>query len=709
MASPITYQDLFGYRRVEPSVTGLIEVETIETARPGVYNDLIILSPFRSGVSQQLKRFRTLASLAAYHDPDRVGDEGVALARIAKAPFGDTDVFGAADVLTVRVDPATVATVTLRGAGTDLVQIATADAGAQANQATVKVEAGTAVGRKVTLSDGQRTFVGDNLGVLLSIRYVGAGSACALTLRQSAVTLTYTGQTPVDGNLVTINGVTMEFESGGGVGSGHVSVDLGADADAAFANLAAAINTNVPGVSAVHDATAETVVCSAPDEGIRITSFLPGGLQVLSGDVVSLRTTVTGVTGEDLALSFRLPQYSTIGALAAAIAATGAYECSVSIYADRFLPASALAPVIDLAIHSAAQTLTGYAAAVANWVNTRTRGLFSATVLAYGTPDVLGATYLTGGNARPATITDWDAALSVVSANVERGAILLFNTADAAVMAAVAEWIAEQRAFGKWFRAFFGAPAGYATQYGADEAASRYIQMAAAVDSTRVRLTCQRVGIFGENNTITYLDPVYFAAALAGGAAGNKPYVNPLTNKRLRFAGIHPDDNWDVTVRERLLEGGLTIAKKDNDRLVVTLAVTTSQDPDKRMTRIMSEIDTVDMIDADVRLAFLPFRGKWSTLNVEAMAISVLTQVLTRYVREGALSAGQDEFGTAVPAYRLGNPAAIIQAGLMTLEYQVFIGGELDHVSLHGTAEYQRLVGTVQGGTVSLSTTVPLH
>lgn len=708
MSSPIQFQDLFGGRRVEPSVTGLIEVETIEAVRPGIYNDLILLSPFRSGVPQQLKRFRSTATLAAYHDPDRVGDQGVAIARTTKAPFGDLEVFGAADIITLRVDPATPSTAVIRGGSVDLVSIATADHGTHTLRSTCQVAAGTVTGRKVTLSDGVRTFVGDNLGSLLSIRYAGAGSACALTLRQSAATLTY-GAQPADSNSVTINGVVFEFESGGGVGSGHVSVDLGLDADEAFSNLAAAININAPGVTAVHDATANTVVCTAPEEGIRITTDFVATL-VLSGAVVSVRTTVTGATGEDLALPLTLPQYRTIGALAAAIDAHAAYTCTVSSYADRFLDAAGLMPVIEQAIHGAnATTLSGHSAAIANWVNTKTRGLFSATALAAGTADASQTPAFSGGDSQPATITDWDAALAVIGSEIELGAILLVNSPDPAVQAAVVTFMAEQRSAGKWFRAFFGAEPGLATSLGETEAANQYMQVAAALDSSRARLVVQRPGVFAVGGTITYLDPIYLAAALAGGAAGNKPYVNPLTNKRLRFAGVHPDDSFDVVTREALLEGGVTVVKKDNDRLVVSLAVTTSRDPDRRMPRIMSEIDTVDMIDADVRLAFLPFRGKWSTLNVEATAITVLTQVLSRYVREGALVAGVDEYGTAVPAYRLGNPAAVINAGIMTLEYQIFIGGELNHISLHGTAEYQRLVGTAPGASVSLSTAVPLR
>lgn len=76
MSSPLTFVDLFGVPHVEPSVSGLVEVQTVESPRPGAYTDLVVLSPFGSGEPFRLRRFRSLASLTAYHDPDRVGDEG---------------------------------------------------------------------------------------------------------------------------------------------------------------------------------------------------------------------------------------------------------------------------------------------------------------------------------------------------------------------------------------------------------------------------------------------------------------------------------------------------------------------------------------------------------------------------------------------------------------------------------------------------------
>jgi len=197
---------------------------------------------------------------------------------------------------------------------------------------------------------------------------------------------------------------------------------------------------------------------------------------------------------------------------------------------------------------------------------------------------------------------------------------------------------------------------------------------------------------------------------MAGGSAGNRPYVNPLTNKRLRFAGLHEDDSFDLLTRESLLEGGITVVKREEDRIVVALHVTTSHDPDRRMVRIASEIDTVDSIDSDMRAAFLPFRGKWANANIGARVIGVGGGVLNFFAREGATTAGVDETGTARSAWNWGNPPFVIDAGVLKLAYQVFIGGELNHISEHGQAEYQRLVGSLGGGGVAeLSTAVPIR
>lgn len=222
-------------------------------------------------------------------------------------------------------------------------------------------------------------------------------------------------------------------------------------------------------------------------------------------------------------------------------------------------------------------------------------------------------------------------------------------------------------------------------------------------------MVVQRFGIFRpDTRSIDYLHPIFFAAALAGAAAGNRPFVKPLTNKRLRFAGLHPDDSLPVETREALLEAGITVAKQEADRLVVALAVTTSRDPDRRMARIMSEVDTVDLIDSAVREAFLPFRGQWADRYITGRVTGTLAKVLQEFVDDGALVAGTSVEGEFVPAWRFPtDPPFVINAGTVELAYQVYIGSEIDHIDAYGRATYQRLVGDVSGGTLDRAVTVP--
>lgn len=702
---PLSFTDLFGRTHIEPSVTGLVRVQTRERPKPVVFNDIYLLGPTRSGAPGVLRRFSSLAALEDAHDPDGTGDELVALARTMAAPFADRDMHGAADIVTLRVDPATPATTRLAAGSTDLVEI-TGDYGIHANRARRRLTAGTQAGKKLVLADDVRTFTGDNLGPALTVQYTGNASAATLTILQETARIALSGQ-PTDGDKVTVatgagESKTFEFESAGGVTSGNVAVTIGADVDATLTNLATAIAANLSAVTAQADTSNDWVTVNGPDVGVQATEVTDTGAVITIthlGAAARLQTSLTNPTdgSANLDVPLTFPSYSTLQKLAAYIGNQNGYTAAVSPYANKFLASTGLDAVSGADISSQV-TLTGYVAAIVDWVNGQTRGLYSATELARGEPDEDAAdVFFTGGSSPAATINDWSNALDTISAEVEKGGgILLLDTDDPAVLALVTAWIETERAAGKWWRAYFGLQPALTT----DE----YKQIVGAVDNSRVRLVVQRPGVFAPGGGVVYLDPVFLAAMLAGGAAGNRPYERPLTNKRLRLAGVHPDDQFDVVTREDLIGSGITVVKKEGDLWKVALGVTASLDPTKRMPRIASEIDTVDEIDAAVREAFLPFRGRWSNSNVAARVRGVMGQVLDRYVSNGALSAGFDDQGQEVPPWQLLSFS--IDQGVLTINYQVHIAGELNHVSILGRSDYVRLVGDGSGGTVALSASV---
>lgn len=709
MSSPLEYFDPFNIRHVEPSVSGLVRLQETEPVRPDPVNDLIMLGTPRSGQPNVLRDFLKLASIADYHDPDRQADQFVALARTAKTAIAEQDMFGAARIRTVRVGSPTQSERVLKAGATSLISIKTADYGSHTRRSRCLVEPGTTVAnsKKITLSDDNpgRTYVGDDLGVLLSIQYTGNGSACALTIRRAGATITFTDQ-PADTDKVTINGIIFEFDSTGGVTSPNIAVTVGADVDATAAALAVAINANVPGVTADANASNNTVVLSAPQDGVVVSVTSPGldFSQTPTGAPVNLRTVVTGATdgSADLDLPLSATQFKTIGQLASFINSQLGYTCSVaSVRVDKAIPSTGLDVVSSVAIKASAVQLTGYVAAIANWVNTRTQGVYVATVIAPGEPDedTSGAVGFTGGTTPVVTVTDWEAGLNVLSAGVEKGGVILADTDDPVVQAMITQFIIEQRANGKWFRAVFAAPPATTP--------AQATTIAGSFDHSNVRLVCQRLGVLDATGTVTYLDPVFFAAAVAGGMCGNRPYVNPLTNKRLRFVGIHPNDDFDQVTRESLLEGGVTVAKSELGTVKISLAVTTSRDPDRRMARIASEIDTLYEIDATIRDRFLKYRGRWADERVVGEALGDLRAVLAEYRRLGALVNGVDPAGNPRSAYQMGSPAVAINAGALEAFYDLFIGGEINHVAIVGGADYQRLVGIETGSNANVA--VPIR
>lgn len=717
--SPLGFNDLFGNVRVEPSVSGIILLQTVEPVRPGTFNDLILVSPFRSGAPGKVNRFSSLTALENNHDPDANGDQGVALARTSKAPFADDGMFGSADILTVRPGTPTQATTTLKSTSTNVVTIKTADYGLQANTATRKLTAGTlANSKKLVLADTKRSYTGDNLGPMLSLQYTGNGSAAVANLYRTQGVITYTSQV-ADEDTIEVNGVTFEFDTPDGVTSGNVAVALGASDDATFANLVTAIIANCPGVTAVQSTAAGTVTVTtlSTDAGVYIVEGTDSGNAFSvanSGDVRVLAVTLTGQSDGSAPLSLPLnnAQFNTIDGLVNFINAQNGYSASVLPTANGFLASNALDPIAnDTDVKTAAVTLTAYEEAIVDWVNTSTQGNFIATGAASRLePDAdTAAVAFTGGGIAAIVFADWEAALDLIASEVEFGGILLLDTDDPAVMAATVTFISEQRALGKFFRAYFGLDS-HTGEASVNDRIDKWLQVTGALDSTRVRVTCQRMGVFESGGTIRYLHPVFLAAALAGGAAGNLPWVNPLTNKRLRFAGIHDDDSFTREQRERLLSGGVTVVKRENDVTVVALHVTTSRDPVKRMTRIASEVDVVSLIEANVREALLQFRGRWSGSDIGSRVFGVVQRVLDFYAApaQGALIAGTDEQGAAVPPWRFDDPPFVLEAGVLRLNYQIFIGGELNHISHLGRAEYQRVVGSTGGGSSELSASVQL-
>jgi len=724
--NPLTIFDTRNRPRVEPFVSGVMRTQTRERGRPILVNDLVMIGAFHDGKPGTLARFSRLDDLEANHDPTNTGDESVQLCRRARLGFADPDVFGAADIITYRVDPATPSFAYIKAGATDLIKVTRNSYGYHANGsvggARHKVLAGTVHGKKVVLKTGAKDFTLDNIGRLFNLKYTGNGTGPTVTIRRASGKITYTNQ-PADQDKLTINGVVFEFESTGGVTGGNTPVAVGGDMDATFLALTNAINTVLgpAGVTATHDAANNAVNLSAPQQGVLLVETTDTGNVMtvsMSGQGVFLQTSITNPTDGSQAISASLTSgpYSTIDQLVNWINAQDQYEAVISPYAEGALLSVGLDPVTAVSIAAGGANLTGYVAAITNAINTRTQGNFTAEALVYGTePDEVLATaadtVYTGGTSPVANITHYEAALAAIAAQLELGGVLLVDTTNPAVLTMVAEFCLEQQGLGKWFR-FYGAcaPNEAATL---DDRLTGFLDLSGQVDLNLGHLVCQRMQEIGRGGEVRTLSPLHFAAALAGAAAGNVPFQTQLTNKRLRFVAIHPSDEFTVDQRARLIAGGITLAKKERDTIRVVLHLTTSHDPVRSMERIASERATVDLIDANVREAFLEYRGQWANANIAARVNGTLRQVLDRFVASGALVRGQDEDGSPVPPWETvpagpnGEPW-VLTAGNLNISYQIFIGSELRGINLRGNAEFARIVGTLQTSALTLTTVVPL-
>jgi hypothetical protein len=709
MANPLEFFDLFGARHIEPSITGLIELETEEAVNPTLVNQLVIMGPFRGGEPKRLRLFNTISALRTVHDPDNVGDLGVALAAMARAPFADPDVFGAQQIATVRTDKATPGVYVLKTGTTPIGAVRTADYGVQNNSARLAIQHVASGAVRLTVQTPSGRQYSADLGLALQVQYVGtAGGSKTVEVVPSNASVTY-GAQPADADTLTVNGVTFEFDNNSTVGAGAVRVEIGSSLAATMGNLAAAINAAGIGVTAT--ATPTGVMLSGPQSGVVVASTGTAPTIVRSGKAARVRLAVGGTVVADFSLS--QPAYNTVGGLMRAVQSVSGWEATLPSSEARFLDSRTLdftsAP---LSAAPSAAVLTAYLGAIRAWLTSSTQGQFTVDVgadvgafnatdntdLSYGfKPDVTAGSF-SGASTVAGTITDWRDALDVVAAQFERGAILLVNSEDASVITEVASWVEEQRTLGRWFRAYFGAQAGVSQ--------SQVEALVAQIDSPRCRVAVQRLGVV-KGSSIEYLPPVFAAAILAGGASGNRPWVKPLTDKRVRVVSIHPGDNYTVETREALIEAGVTVFRQDEDGVKVALHVTASRDPIRRMPRIASEVDTVDHIDSEMRAAFGRLRGTWAGGNIAAAVFSIGSQVLQQFADAGALIPGRDVSGQRVPPWQWLDPAFTVSAGVLKMDYAVRIGGEINHISQHGRANYARIVATA-GGPTTLSTTVTL-
>lgn len=178
---------------VTPAVVSAVDETAMLNTNLSVGNVLAVLGSAGGGQPKTPLRFGSAAEARA------VLRSGDLLKAVEKAFDPSAETGGPAQVVALRVDPATQATLTLSDAvATPVISLKSDGYGAFANTIGVKIEAGTVRGKKISVSMGADYFVGDNIGRrCLSINYTGAQVSATVAVSSTKIEVFAPGATKV--------------------------------------------------------------------------------------------------------------------------------------------------------------------------------------------------------------------------------------------------------------------------------------------------------------------------------------------------------------------------------------------------------------------------------------------------------------------------------------------------------------------------------
>ncbi len=170
---------------VSPATMSLVDDSAMYNKNANVGNVLALIGKADGGKPFTALRF------GSAQDARAVLRGGDALKAIEKAFDPSSETFGPSEVVFVRVNPATQASLTLKDASAaDVIDLVTDGYGRFANTVKVKIEAGSVSGKKLTTQFGNDYFSADNVARnAFSVSYSGAEATATITVAPAAVTL----------------------------------------------------------------------------------------------------------------------------------------------------------------------------------------------------------------------------------------------------------------------------------------------------------------------------------------------------------------------------------------------------------------------------------------------------------------------------------------------------------------------------------------
>lgn len=170
---------------VSPTVSSVVDDSALANRNLSVGNVVALVGRSAGGQPNTALRFGSPSQAA------EVLQSGELLDAVIKAFDPSSQTGGPAEVVAVRVNPATQATLALLNASSaTVVNLTSTDYGLWTNQIKVKIEAASTAGRKLTTQVGNDYFSQDNVGrAAFSIQYTGAQASATMTVNGTQVVL----------------------------------------------------------------------------------------------------------------------------------------------------------------------------------------------------------------------------------------------------------------------------------------------------------------------------------------------------------------------------------------------------------------------------------------------------------------------------------------------------------------------------------------
>lgn len=171
---------------VSPATISQVDDSAMYNRNANVGNVLAIIGKAEGGQPLTPLRFKSPQEAAS------VLRSSLAIKAVEKAFDPSSETGGPADVVFIRVDPATQSTLALKnGSAATVINLTSTDYGRFTNQIKVKVEAGSVSGKKVTTQLGNAYYSADNIArQALSVTYTGASATATVTVTATTLTLT---------------------------------------------------------------------------------------------------------------------------------------------------------------------------------------------------------------------------------------------------------------------------------------------------------------------------------------------------------------------------------------------------------------------------------------------------------------------------------------------------------------------------------------